>query len=208
MKKLKLGTLLLSGVLVLAGCSNGTQNQGETKLEQGTETKIETNAETSVETNAETSVEKETNDNNQNQEKTTDIGINRAVEIFYDKFGDKEINIIQIDFDKDNGKYTYEIEGWKDNKEYKLEIDAETEKVLEQKSEVDDDIDKDDIVIDLDKVVTPEKAIEEALKQSKANKIEGWDLHTEDGVLVYEVDVEDGDDVIISANDGTFIKFD
>lgn len=69
-------------------------------------------------------------------------------------------------------------------------------------------IDKDDIVIDLDKVVTPEKAIEEALKQSKANKTEGWDLHTEDGVLVYEVDVEDGDDVIISANDGTFIKFD
>lgn len=200
MKKIKLGTLLLSGVLVLAACSNGTQNQTETKLETATETKVETNAETSLET--------ETNDNTQNQGETANVTINRAVEIFYEKFGDKEINITQIDFDKDDGKYTYEIEGWKDNKEYKLEIDAQTENILEQKSEADDDIDKDDIIISLDKIVSPEKAIEEALKQAKANYIEGWDLNTEDGVLVYEVDVKDGEDVIISANDGSFIKFD
>lgn len=200
MKKIKLGTLLLSGVLVLAACSNGTQNQTETKLETATETKVETNAETSLET--------ETNDNTQNQGEIANITINRAVEVFYEKFGDKEINITQIDFDKDDGKYTYEIEGWKDNKEYKLEIDAETENILEQKSEADDDIDKDDIIISLDKIVSPEKAIEEALKQAKANSVEGWDLHTDDGVLVYEVDVKDGEDVIISANDGSFIKFD
>lgn len=196
MKKIKLGTLLLSGVLVLAACSNGTQNQTETKLETATETKVESSLET------------ETNDNTQNQSETAKVTINRAVEIFYEKFGDKEINITQIDFDKDDGKYTYEIEGWKDNKEYKLEIDAETENILEQKSEVDDDVDKDDIIISLDKIVSPEKAIEEALKQAKANYIEGWDLNTEDGVLVYEVDVKDGEDVIISANDGSFIKFD
>ena len=195
MKKIKLGTLLLSGVLVLAACSNGTQNQTETKLETATETKVESSLET------------ETNDNTQNQGETANVTINRAVEIFYEKFGDKEINITQIDFDKDDGKYTYEIEGWKDNKEYKLEIDAETENILEQKSEV-DDVDKDDIIISLDKIVSPEKAIEEALKQAKANYIEGWDLNTEDGVLVYEVDVKDGEDVIISADDGTFIKFD
>lgn len=200
MKKIKLGTLLLSGVLVLAACSNGTQNQTETKLETATETKVETATETSLET--------ETNDNTQNQAENKNISINRAVEIFYEKFGDKEINITQIDFDKDDGKYTYEIEGWKDNKEYKLEIDAQTENILEQKSEADDDIDKDDIIISLDKIVSPEKAIEEALKQAKANYIEGWDLNTEDGVLVYEVDVKDGEDVIISANDGSFIKFD
>ncbi len=204
MKRIKLGTLLLSGALVLAACSNGTQNQTETKLETVTETKLETNAETSTET----SIETETKDNTQNPDETASISINRAVEMFYDKFGDKEINITQIDFDKDHGKYTYEIKGWKDNKEYKLEIDAETENILEQKSEIDNDIDKDDIIISLDKIVSPEKAIEEALKQSKANKIEGWDLHTDDGVLVYEVDVKDGEDVIISANDGSFIKFD
>ena len=196
MKKIKLGTLLLSGVLVLAACSNGTQNQTETKLETATETKVESSLET------------ETNDNTQNQAENKNISINRAVEIFYEKFGDKEINITQIDFDKDDGKYTYEIEGWKDNKEYKLEIDAQTENILEQKSEADDDIDKDDIIISLDKIVSPEKAIEEALKQAKANYIEGWNLNTEDGVLVYEVDVKDGEDVIISANDGSFIKFD
>lgn len=204
MKRIKLGTLLLSGALVLAACSNGTQNQTETKLETDTETKVETN----VETSSETSIEIETKGDTQDQGQTSNISINRAVEIFYDKFGDKEINITQIDFDKDDGKYTYEIEGWKDNKEYKLEIDAETENILEQKSEADDDIDKDDIIISLDKIVNPEKAVEEALKQAKANKVEGWDLHTDDGVLVYEVDVEDGEDVIISANDGSFIKFD
>lgn len=192
MKRIKLGTLLLSGVLVLVACSNGTQSQTETK----------------VETSVETSIETETEDNTKNQDETPNISINRAVEIFYDKFGDKEINITQIDFDKDDGKYTYEIEGWKDNKEYKLEIDAETENIFEQETELEDDIDRDDIIISLDKIVSPEKAIEEALKQSKANEIEGWDLHTDDGVLVYEVDVKDGEDVIISANDGSFIKFD
>ncbi|MDO4604788.1 MAG: PepSY domain-containing protein [Helcococcus sp.] len=193
-KRIKLGALLLSGVLILVACSNENKDQ------------IETKAETNVETKVETSVETETNNNDQNQ--VSNVDINKAVEIFYNKFGDNAINITQIDYDRDHGKYTYEIEGWKDNKEYTLEIDAETENILEQKSEIDNDIDKNDIVIDINNIISPEKAVEEALKQSKANKIEGWDLHTDDGVLVYEVDVKDGEDVIISANDGSFIKFD
>lgn len=205
-KRIKLGALLLSGVLVLVACSNENKDQIETKAETNVETKVETSIETKVETKVETKLETETNNNDQNQ--VSNVDINKAVEIFYNKFGDKAINITQIDYDRDHGKYTYEIEGWKDNKEYKLEIDAETENILEQKSEIDNDIDKDDIIISLDKIVGPKKAIEEALKQSKSNKIEGWDLHTDDGVLVYEVDVKDGEDVIISANDGSFIKFD
>ena len=197
---IKLTALLLSGLVFLTACSNGKTNQTETSKE----TVVEQNTETKQETKVEETKETETTNN----QATSKVDINRAVEIFHDTFSDKAINITQIDYDRDNGRYTYEIEGWKDNQEFKLEIDAETEEILEQKSEIDDDIDKDDIVIDLDKIVSPEKAVEEALKQANATKIEGWDLDTEDGVLVYEIDVEDGKDVVISATDGSFIKFD
>lgn len=197
---IKLSALLVAGLVFLTACSNGKTNQIETRKE----TVVEQNTETKQETKVEETKKTETTNN---QAIASKVDLNRAVEIFHDTFSDKAINITQIDYDRDNGRYTYEIEGWKDNKEYKLEIDAETEEILKQKSEI-DDIDKDDIVIDFDKIVSPEKAVEEALKQANATKIEGWDLNTENGVLVYEVDVEDGKDVVISATEGSFIKFD
>ena len=198
---IKLSALLVAGLVFLTACSNGKTNQSETTKE----TVVEQNTETQKETKVEETKETETTNN---QATASKVDVKRAVEIFHDTFSDKAINITQIDYDRDNGRYTYEIEGWKDNQEFKLEIDAETEEILEQKSEIDDDIDKDDIVIELDKIVSPEKAVEEALKQANATKIEGWELDTENGVLVYEIDVEDGKDVVISADDGAFIKFD
>lgn len=201
---IKLTALLLSGLVFLTACSNGKTNQTETSKETVVEQNTETQKETKVE---ETKVEETKDTETTNNQATSKVDINRAVEIFHDTFSDKSINITQIEYDRDNGRYTYEIEGWKDNQEFKLEIDAETEEILKQKSEI-DDVDKDDIVIDLDKIVSPEKAVEEALKQANATKIEGWELDTENGVLVYEIDVEDGKDVVISATDGSFIEFD
>lgn len=217
LKGLKLGTLLLSGAVLLSACATDGNKETDTELETNQEESVESQEETveSVESSEETTEEtKAENDdkveesNSQAQHFNTKVDIKRASEIFYETFGDDTINITQIDFDKDDGKYTYEIEGYKDNTEYSLDIDAETEEILEKESETDDDIDKDDIVIDLDTIVTPDQAIEEALKQANATKVEGWDLDTEDGVLVYEIDVEDGEDVKISATDGSFIKFD
>lgn len=198
---IKLSALLVAGLVFLTACSNGKTNQSETRKE----TVVEQNTETQKETKVEETKETETTNN---QATASKVDVNRAVEIFHDTFSDKAINITQIDYDRDNGRYTYEIEGWKDNQEFKLEIDAETEDILDKEIETEDDIDKDDIVIELDKIVGPEKAIEEALKQAKATKIEGWELDTENGVLVYDIDVEDGKDVVINATDGAFIKFD
>lgn len=202
---IKLTALLLSGLVLLTACSNGKTKQSETKKETKLEQSKETNKKTSKETKLETNKEKE--NSNKNQAASSKLDVHKAVEEFYNTFSDKAINITKIDYDRDNGKYTYEIEGWKDDKEYSFEIDAETGKVLEKKSEI-DDIDKHKIVIEIDKIISPEKAVEEALKQSKANKVEGWTIDTENGVLVYEVDVEGGKDVVLSADDGAFIKFD
>lgn len=198
---IKLSALLVAGLVFLTACSNGKTNQSETRKE----TVVEQNTETQKETKVEETKETETTNN---QASASKVDVNRAVAIFHDTFSDKAINITQIDYDRDNGRYTYEIEGWKDNQEYKIEIDAETEEILKKESEMDDDIDRDKIVIELDKITSPEKAIEEALKQANATKIEGWELDTENGVLVYDIDVEDGKDVVISADDGAFIKFD
>lgn len=198
--RIRLGALLLSGVLVLAACSNGTNKPVETNKE----TVLETNKETSVETNKETSVEKETS----NQNQSSKVDLNKAVDVFYNTFADKNITITKIEYEKDNGRYTYEIKGWKDNTEYKLEVDEETGDILEQKSETDNNIDKNDFAIKLDEIVDPDTAIKAAKEQVKDKHIEGWQLHTEEGHLVYEVDIDDGDDVLINALDGTFYKFD
>ena len=203
-KELKLTMLLVAGILVLSGCAKGNTDQATTGKENVTEA------------NKPEEANKPQDDNKGKEESTKapkrlpsiKIDIKKAVEIFNDTFNEKDINVTNIGFDRDNGRYTYEIEGWKVNKEYNLELDAESGEVLEKDVELEDNIDQDEVIIDLGKIVSPEKAMEEALKQANASEIEGWELDTDKGQLVYEVDVKDGKDAVISATDGSFIKFD
>lgn len=202
MKKIKKFTmmfLLVFGVVLFVGCSQGNTNKADAS-------KASINVTSAVKSTSDEKTEASMQD--QEEVLSTMIDVKRAVEIFYTTFNDKDITITQIAFDKEMKRSTYEIEGWKENKEYKLEIDAENEKILDQEVEADFDIDKNDLAIELDKIISPEKAIEEALKHAQASEIEGWDLETEGNMLVYEVDVKGGRDVVLSAQDGSLIKLD
>lgn len=141
------------------------------------------------------------------EEKEFAISLDDAVAKFKETFPEEGIEISGVDLDEDDGKYAYDIQGFKENKEYEVKIDAETGDILAQEEEVDDDNDDldDDIAIDFATIITPQDAMEKALENNKGY-VKSYELdHNDDGKLVYEIDVEDGDDVELDAETGDII---
>lgn len=129
---------------------------------------------------------------------TFSVSLDDAIDMFYETFG-SEVNIEEIQFDRDNDRFVYEMDGWDGEYEYELDIDAETGDIVKQ--EQDDDDDTED-VLDLDGVITPQEAMDAALDASGSGYVEEWTLEVEDGRTIYDVDVEEGDDQEIDAQTG------
>mgnify|MGYP002711905942 FL=1 len=141
------------------------------------------------------------------EEKEFAISLDDAVAKFKETFPEEGIEISGVDLDEDDGKYAYDIQGFKENKEYEVKIDAETGDILAQEEEVDDDNDDldDDIAIDFATIITPQDAMEKAL-ENNTGYVKSYELdHNDDGKLVYEIDIEDGDDVELDAETGDII---
>ncbi|WP_394019847.1 PepSY domain-containing protein [Anaerococcus cruorum] len=141
------------------------------------------------------------------EEKEFAISLDDAVAKFKETFPEEGIEISGVELDEDDGKYAYDIQGFKENKEYEVKIDAETGDILAQEEEVDDDNDDldDDIAIDFATIITPQEAMAKAL-ENNTGYVKSYELdHNDDGKLVYEIDIEDGDDVELDAETGDII---
>ena len=141
------------------------------------------------------------------EDKEFDISLDDAVAKFKETFPEEGIEISGVELDEDDGKYAYDIQGFKENKEYEVKIDAESGDILAQEEEVDDDNDDldDDIAIDFATIITPKEAMTKAL-ENNTGYVKSYELdHNDDGKLVYEIDVEDGDDVELDAETGDII---
>ena len=141
------------------------------------------------------------------EEKEFAISLDDAVAKFKETFPEEGIEISGVELDEDDGKYAYDIQGFKENKEYEVKIDAETGDILAQEEEVDDDNDDldDDIAIDFATIITPQEAMTKAL-ENNTGYVKSYELdHNDDGKLVYEIDIEDGDDVELDAETGDII---
>lgn len=141
------------------------------------------------------------------EEKEFAISLDDAVAKFKETFPEEGIEISGVELDEDDGKYAYDIQGFKENKEYEVKIDAETGDILAQEEEVDDDNDDldDDIAIDFATIITPQEAMTKAL-ENNTGYVKSYELdHNDDGKLVYEIDIEDGDDVELDAENGDII---
>src|SRR5699024_3151822 len=100
----------------------------------------------------------------------------------------------------------YEIEGFKDGREYQLKINNNGE-ILEEEIEDDDDTKK--LAIDFSKIISGVDAMEKALEgQDEDVKIKEYELKIEDGKTVYEVELDNGKDVKIDATTGDIIERD
>jgi uncharacterized membrane protein YkoI len=109
------------------------------------------------------------------------------------------LNIDEIEFEREDGRYVYDFEGWDGEFEYEMEIDAQTGEILSQETEADTDHDD---ILDLDGIISPQEAMAIALEAAGSGYVEEWDLELENGFTVYEVDIEGGEDQDVDAHTG------
>lgn len=193
-KKISLATISLSIALVLGGCSS--KADGDELANTETEIEIPTEEESTIE---------ERDDLMSNAEEkgleniTLELTLDDVLDLFYEKFGSDQINIESIELERDNGQYVYEIEGWDAQYEYELEINAETSEIIELSQEKEQDEDE---ILDLKSVISPQEAMEAALKASGSGYVDEWELEMDNNQMIYEIDIKDGHDQKINALTG------
>lgn len=211
-KNLKYGASALALALLLSACSGENAKQAKEDAKDAA-----SNAGAAVEEQVESTKDdiEEKKDEKQAEKKAEaevkgienkefKVSLDDAVSKFKEAFAEDGIEVESVEFDEDDGKFVYDIQGFKDNKEFEATIDADSGEVLSQEQDTDDDT-QDDIAIDFSKVIAPEEAIKKALENNKGY-VAGWELDHDDSKLVYEIDVEDGDDVKLDAQTGDIIN--
>lgn len=198
MKNIK--TILLSGsaLLLLAAC--GTEQTAEestpTNTVEPAEQVEETQETTGNNETTEETIEEESSRGIENRE--FEVTLDDAVQLFLDTFPETE-GIHHVEFDVDDGRFEYEIDGFNADMEFELTVDAETGEVLEQKSESDDDM---ETGINFDNIISPQEAMAIALEDADTGYAREWELDIEDGRTEYEIDIEGAEDREIDAETG------
>lgn len=218
----KVGILSLSGAAVLAACgAEGAENidlsqidLSEIDVEQIDVSQIEEVIQNvtegndgaqsvSVESATQTQTEGTQNSDTAQQESPGienvefEVSVQEAIDMFLTEFDNPHID--EIEFDREDGRYVYDFEGWDGEFEYEMEIDAQTGEILSVETERDTDHDD---ILELEDILSPQEAMAIALEVSGGRYVEEWDLEVEDGFTVYDIDVEGGEDVDVDAHTG------
>lgn len=196
-KNLKYGASALALALLLSACSGKNANKAkEDAKDAASNAKAAVSEEVaSVKDDAEEKVDEATKGI---EGKEFKVSLDDAVNKFKEAFKVDGIEVSSLEFDEDDGKYVYDIQGFKDDEEFEAKIDAESGEVLSKEQDKDDDK-EDDKAIDFTKVKAPKEAMEKALENNKGY-VKSYELDFNDqGKLVYEIDVENGDDVELDA---------
>ncbi|WP_058991197.1 PepSY domain-containing protein [Anaerococcus rubeinfantis] len=195
-KNLKYGASALALALLLSACSGENANKAkEDAKDAASNAKAAVSEEVaSVKDDAEEKIDEAKGI----EGKEFDISLDDAVDKFKEAFEVDGIEVSSLEFDEDDGKYVYDISGFKDDEEFEAKIDAESGEVLSKEQDKDDDT-KDAMAIDFTKVKAPKEAMEKAMENNKGY-VKSYELDFNDqGKLVYEIDVENGDDVELDA---------
>ena len=201
--------LLLATALVLGACGKETTKPKDKAQEENPA--VEEKAEDGVKEVA-SDDKKPDDDKNVREFKRNPIpkvekSMEDAIKIFHDHFKDETINIKSIKLDFFNEALDYVIEGFKEGNEYELRIAADNGAIVDEKTEKDDD--KDKKALDLNKIIKAEDAMKKALEGQKEDAwVVEYELEIDDGKAVYDIDVEDGQDVKIDAVTGEIIERD
>lgn len=205
MRKVKLVVLSMSTLLLLAACGENTDTT-LTPIEPETEESVETdesNTNTPVETD-----EEPTQTTKGIQDVDFEVSLDDAVQRFMDTFPEAE-GIDKVQFDVDDGRFEYELDGFNAGYEFELTIDAETGDILEQSTDDDDDH---EVAIDFGNIISPQEAMSFALEAAGSGYVKEWELETDDGRTYYEIDIEGADNnvdsVDIDAVSGDILEID
>lgn len=219
-KKIQIGFISLSALTVLAACGNGGTGeeppaQEDPATEEPAPAPEEETGQDDTSGPDDTSGQSDTSGNQDQAATDTSNGINNvefpvtmddAVQTFHDEFGE-DVTIDQIDFDEDDGNYEYNVQGWNQENEYDLDINADTGEIQERDTESDNDDDDQEDTLELENILTPQEAMDIAVQEAGSEIVEEWSLDTDNGLTVYEVNLEnaDDDDITIDAATGDVV---
>ena len=200
MKNKKLIMILAAG-LALSACGNQAAkpaNDGAKEIKQEESQVAENND----------AVKEVANDANTAAKEpipATEKTLEEAIDAFYAHYKDEAIELTSAELDEENGKYCYGVKGFKDGQEYEAVLDANTLEVISEKTEAEDDTKV--MAIDRKAIITGKEAMEKALEgQADSVYVKGYELEVENGKAVYDIDLENAEDVRIDAATGEIIK--
>lgn len=187
---------------MVAGCTSKTPTAVSSTNEQK-ETVIST-----IETSSSVQQEATTT-----SEKTSAVAVSleKVTTAFEKKYPEAKITSLQLD--TDFGRYFYEIEGVDQQKEYQVEVNAETGEFTKEKVETLDADEQNGVkmqeeALDLTNIISREQATTLAEKEAKVGQATDWKLEKELGITYWEVKVKEGQqkiEVKIDAHSGKIL---
>lgn len=127
--------------------------------------------------------------------------LEEAIDAFYTHFGDDAIELTGAELDHDDGKYVYNVAGYKDAQEFEAEFDANGLDLIKEEKDTEDDTNI--LAIDKTNIITAKEAMEKALeKQSKDAWVKGYELKIENKSAVYYINIAESRDIKINTTTG------
>ena len=189
----RISIYILALIFLLAGCNNGSNDK---KSETGTK-------------------QVENKDINISKSKKKPIpevarSLDDALKIFHNhnfvEADSDSINIDKIKVEFTNELFILKIEGFKNEKIFKLKIDDKGE-ILEEK--IEEDTTNKKLALDFKNIISGVYAMEKALEnQAKGAWVKGYELKIEDKKAVYYINIAEGTDAKIDAATGEIIEWD
>lgn len=201
-EKILYGALTGCALFLVAGCTPKTPTAVSSTNEQK-ETAISTSeTSSSVQQEATTTSEKTS---------AVAVSLEKVTTAFEKKYPEAKITSLQLD--TDFGRYFYEIEGVDQQKEYQVEVNAETGEFTKEKVETLDADEQNGVkmqeeALDLTNIISREQATTLAEKEAKVGQATDWKLEKELGITYWEVKVKEGQqkiEVKIDAHSGKIL---
>lgn len=190
--------LALAAAVVLGACGN---------QEAKTTAEVKTEESQTVESNDSNDAVKEVATDDESGAKdpipATEKTLEEAIDAFYAHFGDDAIELTSAEYDEDDGKYVYNVTGYKDGEEFEAEFDANSLDLIKEEKDTEDD--KKVLAIDRTNIITAKEAMEKALEGQEGAWVKEYELDVENDKAIYEIDIEDGKDVKIDATTGEIL---
>lgn len=202
MKKILYGSMTGLALFLVAGCTSKTPTAVSSTNEQKETVISTTETSSSVQQEATTTSEKTS---------AIAVSLEKVTTAFEKKYPEAKITSLQLD--TDFGRYFYEIEGVDQQKEYQVEVNAETGEFTKEKVETLDADEQNGVkmqeeALDLTNIISREQATTLAEKEAKVGQATDWKLEKELGITYWEVKVKEGQqkiEVKIDAHSGKIL---
>ncbi len=201
--KLKVGLISGSALILLAACGGieTITNDSVTSTKESTASSMVSSS-TTESANSESSASKNF------EGKSFSVTYEQAIADFQEAYPNAAIS--SIDFDKDFGKYTFEINGFDDTQEIEWEVNAEDGKETKNNTEK-KDADFDDQELMVDDLMAIDELITKSEKEAPNAVLVSWNLEADDDTKtpLFTGEFEEGNnevDVHLNAETGEFLS--